>query len=74
MRLFITALQVILLAFMSSAKDQTLCDFFDPLATIDDGSCEFTIEEACSGDVTSDGMVTVEDILLILTQFGIVCD
>lgn len=47
---------------------------YNPLATIDDGSCEFTIEEACSGDVTGDGMVTVEDILLILTQFGIVCD
>lgn len=47
---------------------------YNPAATIDDGSCQFTVEEACSGDVTGDGMVTVDDILIILTQFGIVCD
>lgn len=47
---------------------------YNPAATIDDGSCEFTVETACSGDINGDALVSIDDILILLAQFGFVCD
>jgi len=42
---------------------------YDSTATIDDGSCEFT-SCACTGDINGDGVITVADVLLVLSEFG----
>ena len=48
---------------------------YNPNATIDDGSCLFPecISE-CAGDVNGDESVTVEDILILLSSFGLICN
>jgi len=40
---------------------------YDPTATISDGSCEYTI---CSGDYNNDGVISVSDLLELLSTFG----
>lgn len=47
---------------------------YNPEATIDDGSCEFDCNNDCTGDVNNDSAVSVADILILLTQFGAVCN
>ena len=48
---------------------------FSPNATIDDGSCLFPeCISACEGDLNGDDSVTVEDILQLLSTFGIICN
>ena len=47
---------------------------YNPAATIDDGSCEFFCPNDCTGDVNGDNSVSIADILILLSQFGIVCD
>lgn len=44
---------------------------FNPQAESDDGSCLFS--ESCSGDLNMDGIVGVEDVILILSVYGSVC-
>jgi hypothetical protein len=46
---------------------------FEADVTVDDGSCIFT-DDYCSGDLTSDGYVGVNDLLSLLSQFATVCD
>lgn len=47
---------------------------FDPNATVDDGNCLFAEGNgSCPTDINSDGIVTVADLLLLLTDFGGLC-
>lgn len=47
---------------------------FNQLSTIDDGSCLFSeATNDCATDINSDGVVTVADLLLLLTDFGANC-
>jgi hypothetical protein len=48
--------------------DATACNF-DSTADYDDGSCEYT-SCACTGDINGDGVITVADVLLVLSEFG----
>ena len=48
--------------------DTTACNY-DSTATIDDGSCEYT-SCTCTGDINGDGVITVADVLLVLSEFG----
>ena len=45
---------------------------FEVDANFDDGSCTFT--DDCSGDLTSDGFVGINDLLLLLSQFATECN
>jgi len=71
----------------TSCSDFTLCepvdvpgctyvtaDNYNPNATVDDGSCILTCTNDCDGDVNGDGTVSVADILILLTQFGAICE
>ncbi|MBC8150136.1 MAG: hypothetical protein H8E97_02490, partial [Bacteroidetes bacterium] len=42
---------------------------YDSTSTIDNGSCEYT-SCACTGDINGDGVITVADVLLVLSEFG----
>lgn len=47
---------------------------FNPLSTLDDGSCLFPEGNGnCATDINEDGIVTVADLLLLLTDFGANC-
>jgi hypothetical protein len=47
---------------------------FNPLATLDDGNCLFAEGSGtCATDINSDGIVSVADLLLLLTDFGALC-
>jgi hypothetical protein len=48
---------------------------FMPEATVDDGTCEFPTVGTpdCMGDLDADGMVGVNDLLLLLASFGDAC-
>ncbi len=48
--------------------DTSACNY-DPLAEYDDGSCEYE-SCACTGDINGDGVITVADVLLVLSEFG----
>jgi hypothetical protein len=41
---------------------------------MDNGSCEFDLSSSCPADVNQDGLIGVSDILLVLSEFGQVCD
>ena len=48
---------------------------FNPNATIDDGSCLFPeCMSDCAGDLNGDDSVTVDDILQLLSAFGLICN
>lgn len=49
---------------------------YAPTATTDDGTCEFLTLEVpdCMGDLDSDGVIGVNDLLLILGVYGDGCD
>ena len=49
---------------------------YDPAATVDNGSCEFNLLEgnSCATDVNGDAEVNVLDLLLLLSEFGMICD
>ena len=73
----------------TATEDDGSCDFvgceifgctypsalnFNNLATIDDSSCLFAnAENSCATDINDDGIVTVADLLLLLTDFGAAC-
>jgi hypothetical protein len=46
---------------------------FDSDATMDDGSCIWSPQPSCVGDLNNDGQVTVVDVLLLLAAFGDPC-
>ena len=46
---------------------------FNPDATMDDGSCLEPEGSVCDGDVTGDGMVSISDLLFVLSAFGNEC-
>ena len=46
---------------------------YNPLATMDDGSCTITQDDGCPADLDDDGVVTVNDLLEILAAFGDPC-
>jgi len=52
----------------AGCTDSTACNY-DASATIDDGACEST-SCTCTGDLNGDGVITVADILLVLSEFG----
>ena len=47
---------------------------YNPLASMDDGSCEITQDDGCTGDLDGDGVVTVNDLLQMLGVFGDTCE
>ena len=48
---------------------------YNPNATIDNGTCLFPdYMSDCTGDLTGDDMVSVEDVLQILSNFGAICE
>ena len=47
---------------------------YNPLATMDDGSCDITMEITCPGDVDGDSVITVNDLLALLAVFGDACE
>ena len=47
---------------------------FNPLATIDDGSCTPAVDAACPGDLDGDGIIGIMDILHMLDLFDIGCE
>ena len=51
---------------------------FNPLATIDDGSCGEGCDPAsnssCQADNDGDGLISVSDLLILLGEFGSVCE
>jgi len=46
---------------------------YDPMASIDDGSCTFDIAATCIGDLNSDGLVNTSDLLDLLGNYGDIC-
>ena len=66
--------------YSACTSNEEVCTYsvalnFNPNATFDDGSCLFTecISE-CAGDVNGDNSVTVQDILPLLSTFGLFCN
>ena len=71
-------------------SDPAMCDYgcqgctypgatnYDAGSTVDDGSCEFDLEEVvvttCNGDADGDGQVGILDLLDVLDSFGTYCD
>ena len=53
-------------------------DNFNPLATIDDGSCgegcDSASDASCQADNDGDGLISVSDLLILLGEFGSVCE
>ena len=47
---------------------------YDPNAVVDDGSCLYEDCSGCAGDVDGDNLITVSDILVVLGQFGGMCE
>ena len=52
---------------------------YDEEATTDDSSCFYSDDnnqntELCAGDIDSDGIVGISDLLLVLSGFGFVCE
>lgn len=46
---------------------------FNAFAIYDDGSCSFNPADSCPGDLDANGLVTIADILSLLTYFGLSC-
>jgi hypothetical protein len=47
---------------------------YDSTATIDDGSCTISPSSGCQSDLTGDGLVNTQDLLLFLGAFGGACE
>ena len=45
---------------------------YNPSATSNDGSCEFT--DPCPADLSNDGIVGLQDLLVILSGYGLSCE
>ncbi|MFO0360115.1 MAG: PQQ-dependent sugar dehydrogenase [Flavobacteriales bacterium] len=47
---------------------------FDPQASLDNGTCEFGTASDCPGDIDGNGLIGVNDLLLLLEIFGSFCN
>ena len=47
---------------------------YSALASMDDGSCVFDLSSDCPADVDADGLIAVNDVLLVLSGFGQFCE
>jgi hypothetical protein len=47
---------------------------YDPIATIDDGSCTFGATAGCPGDIDGNGVLGANDLLLLLGSYGTFCN
>lgn len=47
---------------------------YEATASVDDGSCEFSLSNPCPADINEDGSVTTADLLEFLSAFGSVCE
>jgi glucose/arabinose dehydrogenase len=47
---------------------------YDSTAQVDDGSCIFSVNCDCPADLDVDGVVTVQDLLLFLVEYGTLCN
>jgi hypothetical protein len=54
---------------LGGCNDSTACNY-DSTAACDDGSCEYTSCLSCTGDFDLNGIVDVEDLLILLGNFG----
>lgn len=55
---------------IDGCTDVTACNY-NPAATCDDGTCEFTsCDDGCFGDFNGDGIVDIQDLLILLAEFG----
>lgn len=53
---------------------QADADNFHPAATDDDGTCYFNpCDDSCPADVNEDGLIGVQDVLTVLSQFDSAC-
>ena len=53
----------------------TTAENYDSNASIDDGTCTFSIaDNDCPSDINGDGTVSTGDLLLFLSAFGELCD
>jgi len=43
-------------------------------AMVDDGSCMFTLEATCAEDLNDDGVINIQDVLILLAAFGSICN
>ena len=43
-------------------------------AEVDNGSCVFASDPSCLGDIVPDGVVGTNDLLQLLSEFGLFCD
>ena len=48
----------------------SLCDYFGGVYQGDDSDCEGSDCGSCSADIDNDGAVTVDDLLMVISQFG----
>ncbi|MEZ4800433.1 MAG: hypothetical protein R2809_11820 [Flavobacteriales bacterium] len=46
---------------------------YNPMATLDDGSCTFETASSCPGDLDGNGIITVVDLIEFLNVFGTIC-
>lgn len=54
---------------VDGCTDPTACNY-NPAATCDDASCDFTSCANCPGDFNEDGAINVNDLLILLAEFG----
>ena len=54
---------------INGCTDPTACNY-NAAATCDDGSCDFTSCTTCLGDFDNDGFINVNDLLILLADFG----
>jgi glucose/arabinose dehydrogenase len=47
---------------------------YNPSAQVDDGSCSFSVNCDCPADLDVDGVITVQDLLLFLVEYGTLCN
>ncbi len=53
----------------AGCTDTNACNY-DPIATCDDGLCEYDSCAGCMGDFDDDNMRTVNDLLIMMSEFG----
>jgi hypothetical protein len=47
---------------------------YDPSATTDNGQCLFANDESCPGDLSGDGFIGVDDVLMMLSLYNSSCN
>lgn len=46
---------------------------YDPNASIDDGSCIIEAASTCPSDINGDGLVGIQDLIIFINDFGLIC-